>query len=141
MNKKPVYFVGDVDIHNLENYQGYMEQVKPIVEKYVGEYLTRVGSMEAFETASIVQFIHRNVAYFIIFFFLIIVTTVYKNNNLIYLRKITFILFIFLLLQIFLGIVTILSGAQMFYASMHQIGSILLISTSLILLFKNSKIN
>jgi len=103
--------------------------------------LSDLFSMEAFETASIVQFIHRNVAYFIIFFFLIIVTTVYKNNNLIYLRKITFILFIFLLLQIFLGIVTILSGAQMFYASMHQIGSILLISTSLILLFKNSKIN
>ena len=50
MNKKPVYFVGDVDIHNLENYQGYMEKVKPIVEKYGGEYLTRGGSMEAFET-------------------------------------------------------------------------------------------
>ena len=33
------------------------------------------------------------------------------------------------------------SGAQIILASMHQIGSIILISTSLILVFKNSKIN
>ena len=50
MSNKPVYFVGDVDIHNIDNYKGYMEQVKPIVEKYGGEYLTRGGPMEALET-------------------------------------------------------------------------------------------
>ena len=49
--------------------------------------LTDLFSIKAFERASIVQFIHRNVAYFIIFFFLIIVATVYKNNSLIYLRN------------------------------------------------------
>lgn len=50
MSNKPVYFVGDVDIHNLENYKVYMEQVKPLVEKFGGEYLTRGGPMEAIET-------------------------------------------------------------------------------------------
>jgi len=40
-----------------------------------------------------------------------------------------------------LGILTVLSGAQIFLASMHQIVSILLITTSLILVFKNSRIN
>ena len=50
MSDKPVYIVGDVDIHNIENYKGYMEKVKPLVEKYGGEYLTRGGPMEAFET-------------------------------------------------------------------------------------------
>ena len=51
------------------------------------------------------------------------------------------ILFITLLLQIFLGILTILSGAQIILASLHQIGSIFLVTASLILVFKNSKIN
>ena len=46
-----------------------------------------------------------------------------------------------LFIQIFLGIVTILSGAQMFLASMHQISSIILISLSIYLLFLNKKIN
>ena len=50
MSNKTVYFVGDVDIHNLENYKIYMEQVKPLVEKFGGEYLTRGGPMEAIET-------------------------------------------------------------------------------------------
>jgi len=40
-----------------------------------------------------------------------------------------------------LGILTVLSGAQIFLASMHQIGSIFLITASIILVFKNSKIN
>jgi len=98
-------------------------------------------SMEAFETPSIVQFIHRNIAYFIMLLFSFIATIVYRNEDFIYLRKITLFVFILLLLQIFLGILTVLSGAQIILASMHQIGSILLIATSVILVFKNSRIN
>ena len=98
-------------------------------------------SLKAFETPSIVQFIHRNIAYFIILLFSFIATIIYRNEDLIYLRNITLLLFIFLFLQIFLGIVTVLSGAQIILASMHQIGSIFLITTSLILVFKNSRIN
>ena len=98
-------------------------------------------SMKAFETPSIVQFIHRNIAYFIILLFSIITFIVYRNKDLVYLRNIILLIFIFLFLQILLGILTVLSGAQIILASMHQIGSILLITTSLILLFKNSKIN
>jgi len=98
-------------------------------------------SMEAFETPSIVQFIHRNIAYFIILLFSFIATIIYRNEDFIYLRNTTLLVFIFLFLQIFLGILTVLSGAQIILASMHQIGSILLITTSLILVFKNSRIN
>ena len=98
-------------------------------------------SMKAFETPSIVQFIHRKIAYFIILLFSIITFIVYRNKDLVYLRNIILLIFIFLFLQILLGILTVLSGAQIILASMHQIGSILLITTSLILLFKNSKIN
>ena len=98
-------------------------------------------SIEAFETPSIVQFIHRNIAYFIILFFGFIATIIYKNKDFIYLRKTILLVFIFLFLQTFLGILTVLSGAQIILASMHQIGSILLITASLILVFKNSRIN
>ena len=98
-------------------------------------------SMEAFETPSIVQFIHRNIAYIIILIFGFIAAIIYRNENFIYLRNITLLVFIFLFLQTFLGILTVLSGTQIILASMHQVGSILLITTSLILVFKNSRIN
>ena len=98
-------------------------------------------SIKAFETPSIVQFIHRNIAYFLILLFSFIATIIYRNEDFIYLRNTTLLVFIFLFLQTFLGILTVLSGAQIILASMHQIGSILLITTSLILVFKNSRIN
>ena len=98
-------------------------------------------SMKTFETPSIVQFIHRNIAYFIIILFSFIAAIIYKNEEFTYLRNTTLLVFIFLLIQTFLGILTVLSGAQIILASMHQIGSILLITTSLILVFKNSRIN
>ena len=98
-------------------------------------------SMEVFEIPSIVQFIHRNVAYFIILLFCFIATIIFRDEDFVYLRKITLMIFIFLFLQTFLGILTVLSGAQIIFASMHQVGSILLITASLILVFKNSRIS
>ena len=96
-------------------------------------------SIKAFETPSIVQFIHRNVAYFIIILFSFIATIIYRNKYFIYLRNTALLIFTLLFLQTFLGILTVLSGAQIILASMHQIGSLLLITTSLILIFNNSR--
>ena len=98
-------------------------------------------SMKAFDTPSIVQFVHRNVAYFIILLFSFIAIIIFRNKDFIYLRSAVLLVFIFLFLQTLLGILTVLSGAQIIIASMHQIGSIFLITTSLILVFKNSRIN
>ena len=98
-------------------------------------------SLKALETPSILQFIHRNVAYFIILLFSFIATIIYRYKDFTYLRNITHLIFIFLFLQTFLGILTVLSGSRIILASMHQIGAILLVTTSLILVFKNSKIN
>jgi cytochrome c oxidase assembly protein subunit 15 len=80
-------------------------------------------------------------AYFIFILFIFIATIIFRDANFLYLRKTTLLVFIFLFLQTLLGILTIISGAQIVLASMHQIGSILLITASLILLFKNSRIN
>ena len=98
-------------------------------------------SVRALEIPSVVQFMHRNLAYFIIILFCLIMTLIYKNKSFIYLRNTAALILFTLFLQTFLGILTILSGAQILLASMHQIGSILLITTSLILVFKNSRIN
>jgi len=98
-------------------------------------------SIQALETPSIVQFLHRNLAYFIILLFSFISTIIYSNENFTYLRNTTLLIFLFLILQTVLGVLTVLSGAQIALASMHQIGSIFLIISSLILVFKNSRIN
>ena len=98
-------------------------------------------SWQAFETPSIVQFIHRNLAYFIILVFGFIAAIIYRNQDFAYLRRTALLICISLFLQIFLGILTVLSGAQIILASMHQIGSILLITITLILVFKNSRIS
>ena len=98
-------------------------------------------SLKVFETPSLVQFIHRNLAYIMFVFFLVILFIVFKNNDLAYLRKSAILVFLLLLIQIILGILTIIFGAQIFLASMHQLGSIILLTATLILVFKNSRIN
>jgi cytochrome c oxidase assembly protein subunit 15 len=97
-------------------------------------------SLKVFETPSLVQFIHRNIAYIMLMFFLFVLFIVFKNNDLAHLRKSAILVFLFLLLQLFLGILTIIFGAQIFFASMHQLCSIFLLTATLILVYKNSRI-
>ena len=87
---------------------------------------------------SVVQFIHRNLAYLIIFFYLYILFKIYRNKLSDYF-KILNTIGVLLFLQILLGIFTLLSGAQMFISSMHQISSIFLISSSIYFLYLNTK--
>ena len=105
------------------------------------EKVKNLFTFNSLDSASIVQFIHRNIAYVISFLFFIILITVFINNNYKFFRKIVLINFIFLIVQFFLGILTLLSGANIILASLHQIGSIFLVSASLILVYKNYKIN
>jgi cytochrome c oxidase assembly protein subunit 15 len=98
-------------------------------------------SLNSFNRPSLVQFIHRNLAYIIILTFIITATIILRNKEFTYMRTTILLVFASLSLQVVLGIFTVLSGAQIIVASMHQIGSIILVTTSLILVFKNSKIN
>ena len=96
--------------------------------------------ISAFSDPSLVQFIHRNLAYLIGFFYLYIYFYVYKNKikNL---YKSVNILGLFIILQIVLGVLTLLYGAQIIIASMHQISSIFLVSSCIYFLFINTKSN
>jgi len=104
-------------------------------------YIKEIFSFEALNNPSIVQFIHRNLAYFVLFFFLFLSYKVFANNEFYHLRKIILFTFICLLFQVILGIVVLLSGANLYISSLHQIGSIILIISTQILIYKNSRVN
>ena len=90
----------------------------------------------AFSDPSLVQFLHRNLAYLISLFYFVLIFIVFKKK-LKQLIKPVAILGLIILLQIILGILTILNGANIIVASLHQFSSILLISSSLYFVFKN----
>ncbi|MDC0215688.1 COX15/CtaA family protein [Candidatus Pelagibacter sp.] len=102
--------------------------------------IVNLFSISSFNDPSLVQFMHRNLAYIIFFVYLIILTKVYRNKLISYFKVIN-IIGLLLLLQIILGIFTLLSGAQMILASMHQISSIFLVTSSLYLVFLIKKTN
>jgi len=97
-------------------------------------------NLEVFNEPSLVQFIHRNLAYLIFIFYLLILFVVYKNN-IQSLYKATKIIGFILIVQIVLGILTLLSGAQMIISSMHQISSIFLVSSSVYFVYLNLNTN
>ena len=99
-------------------------------------------SINVFDNPSIVQFIHRNLAYLIVGIYIYILFFTFKDRNETF-RKPIIIIGVSLFLQVVLGIFTILSGVKIFYASLHQINSILIILSTLYFLYisKNTKIN
>jgi cytochrome c oxidase assembly protein subunit 15 len=96
--------------------------------------------LSAFSDPSLVQFMHRNLAYIILIFYLIIFINIYKNKLTKFFYTINF-LGLLLLIQIILGILTLLFDAQIILASMHQISSIFLVSSCIYFLYLNIKSN
>jgi len=84
---------------------------------------------------SIVQFLHRLIAYLLLFFIIILNYIYFKQK---YNFKYMLFFDLAILIQIFLGIVTLISGVELKYASLHQLGSILVLSSYLLILYKNS---
>ena len=97
-------------------------------------------SFAAFSDPSLVQFMHRNLAYFILIIYLMILFFIVRNNLKNFYSIIKIIGFL-LIVQIILGILTLLNGAQIFLASMHQISSIFLVSSSIYFLYLNNNPN
>ena len=96
--------------------------------------------LSAFSDPSLVQFMHRNLAYLIMFFYFFIFFKIYKNK--IYdLYKSINILGIFIILQIILGIYTVIYGAQLYIAAMHQLSSIFLVSSCIYFFYINTRFN
>ncbi len=99
-----------------------------------------IFALNVFSNPSLVQFFHRNLAYIIFIYYLILLYKVYKNNLIRYFSPIK-IIGLILFAQIVLGILTLLYGAQIYLASMHQINSIFLVSSSVYFLYLNYNTN
>ena len=97
-------------------------------------------NLSAFSDPSLVQFMHRNLAYMIFIFYLYILIKIYKNKLIKFFFSI-YLLGLLLIIQIILGVLTLIHGAHIVLASMHQISSIFLVSSSVYLLHLNSRSN
>jgi len=96
----------------------------------ISDYL----SSELFYNPSIIQFFHRITAYILLFFIIILNYQFIKKR----LNLLNILIFDFaILLQIFLGVITLLSGVEIKYASLHQLGSIFVLTTYVLILYKN----
>ena len=102
--------------------------------------ISNLFSLSAFNDASLVQFLHRNLAYLIIFIYLCIVFKIYRYDIKRLYTSINLI-GLFLIIQVILGILTLLHGAQIYLASMHQISSIFLVSSCIYFLYLNKQIS
>ena len=102
--------------------------------------LKNLFKLSAFNDPALVQFIHRNLAYFIAAFYLVILFGIYKKKISELYKPINYLGF-FILLQIILGIFTVIYGAQIYLAAMHQLSSILLVSSCIYFLYINTKFN
>ncbi len=91
-----------------------------------------------FDNSSLVQFYHRNLAYLITIYIFILGFNIYKKRKYIALKPFIILTF-FLLLQILLGIFTLISGLNIYLASAHQISSLLLMLSTINLCHKYIK--
>ena len=91
-------------------------------------------NITVFDNPSIVQFLHRNLAYLIIIVYIFLLIFIFKDSNKIF-RKPILIIGVSLFMQVTLGVLTILSGVKIIYASLHQINSILIILSTLYFLY------
>ena len=95
-------------------------------------------SLIDFDNHSLVQFYHRTLAYIIFIYSLILGIKIYRDKiESIYVPLIIFIST--LLIQVILGIITLISGINIYLASLHQITSVLLIFSALNLYYLSPK--
>ncbi len=94
--------------------------------------------LKEFSNHSLVQFYHRNLAYFISFYILVLSFWIFRKKET-YLFKPVFILIGVLIIQIFLGIITLLSNLNIVIALGHQITSVIFILSALNLYYSAIK--
>ena len=99
---------------------------------------TDLKNLIDFENHSLIQFYHRNLAYFLTLYILALAFFVFRFG-IFKLYKSIFLILFFLLVQITLGILTLTSGLNIYLASGHQITSVLLVFTALNLYYSYIK--
>ncbi len=99
---------------------------------FVKEFL----NSESYSSPSHVQFLHRVIAYFTVFIFIFIYYSLIKNK--IVSSKYLLIVLFAIIFQIVLGILVLISGYKIYLASLHQLGSIILVFSIIYLFYQVS---
>ena len=99
---------------------------------------TDLKNLIDFENHSLIQFYHRNLAYFLTLYILALAFFIFRFG-IVKLYKSIFLILFFLLIQITLGIFTLTSGLNIYLASGHQITSVLLVFTAINLYYSYIK--
>ena len=84
---------------------------------------------------SFVQFYHRLIGYFLVIFLVILN---YFYYHLTIEPKSIIIFNIAVIFQIILGILTLLTGVKIYYASLHQLGSVFVLTSFIYIYYKNT---
>ena len=96
---------------------------------------TDLYNIDSLNNSSVIQFYHRIVAYILIIFIIIL-------NFFFYSKKIQYlpiiVLNVAILFQIVLGILTLITGVKIYYASLHQLGSVFVLTSFLLIYYKNT---
>ncbi len=100
--------------------------------------LKNFSTLYEFSNHSLVQFYHRNLAYIIVLYSILLAIIIYKNEFIELYRPIKLLLFI-IFTQVILGILTLVSGLNIYLASLHQISSVLLVFSALNLYYFRAK--
>ena len=90
---------------------------------------------QIFDNPSVIQFYHRITAYLLILILFILNILFYKNKMEF---KPILILNLAVFFQVFLGIMTLITGVKIYYASLHQLGSVFVLISFINILYKNT---
>ena len=85
--------------------------------------------------ATVIQFYHRLIAYILVVFLIILNYFFYKQK----IQSKSIVIFNFaIFFQLILGILTLLTGVKIYYASLHQLGSVFVLTSFLFIYYKNT---
>jgi len=120
---------------------GKIYQTWPLMNNYFFPddlILSNAINMELLNQPSFVQFIHRKLAYLIFIYVLIMSFFIFYKKK-IQMYTSTIYLLIMILIQVILGVLTLLSGAYIWIASLHQISTIFLLISSIYFYYNSLK--
>ena len=113
---------------------GKIYQTWPLMnESYYPDDI-KIKNLFELDNRSSVQFLHRNLAYFLFIYTLFLGALIYYKHK--YLINCYIIVFVLVFAQMSLGIITLLSGVNNYIALLHQLTGVALFLSSIFLRFK-----
>ena len=113
---------------------GKIYQTWPLMNESYYPNDIKIINLFELDNRSSVQFLHRNLAYFLFIYTLFLGAQIYYKHK--YLINCYIIVFVLIFAQMSLGIITLLSGINNYIALLHQLTGVALFLGSIFLRFK-----